>query len=268
VVPVANGIELDEASPGKFFLAMISPLAPFAISGFLWYQGETNCFQNESSEYAYKLEALIKGWRKVWNGPNLPFYYVQIAPFYYSKSAGQYPLTKETLPRFWEAQTSVLRVPYTGMIGTTDLVTSPEDLHPGFKWEIGRRLAKLALAKHYHLKLVPSGPVFRKKNIVGNKIELDFDYTGSGLISKDDRPLSQFMIAGADGNFVEAQAAIEGNKVVVWSNQVLQPVDVRFGWDEGGRANLFNKEGLPALPFRTDHAAVVNRNELKTSPAE
>ena len=194
-------LQLDESKPGKFFPSMVRPLAPFAIKGFLWYQGETNCFQNESIEYTYKLESLIKGWRNTWNDTTLPFYYVQIAPFYYSKSAGKYPLTKETLPKFWEAQAMAMKIRHTGMITTTDLVATPEDLHPPFKWEIGRRLAQWALANQYHLKVVPTGPMFKEKRTIDNRIELTFDFTGSGLTSRDGKPLSQFLIAGADKQF-------------------------------------------------------------------
>ena len=106
---------------------MIVPLAPFAVKGFLWYQGETNCFQNETIEYTYKMEALINSWRKLWDDKNLPFYYVQIAPFYYSKSTDKYPLTKETLPKFWEAQQLAMKIPHTGMIATTDLILTPAE---------------------------------------------------------------------------------------------------------------------------------------------
>jgi sialate O-acetylesterase len=255
-------LKIDESQPGKFYPKMIQPLAPFAIKGFLWYQGETNCFQNESLEYTYKMQALINGWRTLWNNKNLPFYYVQIAPFYYSKSAGKYPLTTETLPKFWEAQTLALHIPNTGMIVITDLVNTPDDLHPGFKWEVGRRLALLALAKTYGEKVVYSGPVYSGMKIQNGKIELEFTNTGSGLMSKDGKPLTSFTIAGRDGQFVPAEAIIEGNKVIVSSQAVTAPVNVRFEWDEGGKANLFNKEGFPAAPFRTDNPLRYNSNSI------
>lgn len=246
-------LKIDESAPGKFYPIMIQPLAPFAIKGFLWYQGETNCFQNESIEYTYKMQALIDGWRKLWQDEKLPFYYVQIAPYYYSKSAGKYPLTKETLPKFWEAQTLALHIPHTGMVVITDLINSPEDLHPGFKWEVGRRLALVALAKTYGKNVVYSGPQYEDMKVKRHKAVLSFTHTGSGLISKDDKPLSEFEIAGANGKFVPAKAVIKGDKVIVSAPAVAHPVAVRFEWDEGGKANLFNKEGLPAVPFRTDN---------------
>jgi sialate O-acetylesterase len=246
-------LQLDTTSPGKFYPTMIQPLAPFALKGFLWYQGETNCFQNENIEYTYKLQALIQSWRHLWNDENLPFYFVQIAPFYYSKSKGKYDLNEETEPRFWEAQALALHIPHTGMIVTTDLVNTPDDLHPGYKWEIGRRLAQWPLAKDYHQNIVPSGPLFKSMKVKGNEAEIEFDYTGSGLINKDGKTLTWFEIAGSDGQFVPASAIIKGNKVVVSSKDVVHPVAVRFAWSEAAKPNLYNKEGLPAAPFRTNN---------------
>lgn len=249
---------IDKQRPGKFFPTMVQPLAPFGIRGFLWYQGETNCFQNETSEYTCKMQALIEGWRRWWNDDKLPFYYVQIAPFYYSKSAGKYPLTPETLPRFWEAQTAALQIPHTGMVVTTDLVTTPDDLHPAYKWEVGRRLALRALADSYGKKIVASGPEYRSMKIVQGAMELVFDYSGSGLVSSDGQPLRAFEIAGADKKFVPAQALIRGNKLLVSSPAVPKPLHVRFEWTEEGKANFYNKDGLPAMPFRTDQPLRVN----------
>ena len=246
-------LKINEQEPGKFFPTMIQPLAPFNISGLLWYQGETNCFQNETREYTFKMKALIEGWRRWWKDEGLPFYYVQIAPFYYSKSAGKYSLTTETLPWFWEAQTAVLQIPHTGMVVTTDLVTTPDDLHPAYKWEIGRRLALCALAGSYGKNIVPSGPQYKHMKVVQSAVELEFDYTGAGLASSDGQPLRNFEIAGADGKFVPAQALVKGNKLVVSSPAIHQPLSVRFAWTEEGKANFYNKDGLPAVPFRTDN---------------
>lgn len=246
-------VVLDEAAPGKFYPKMIEPLSPFALKGFLWYQGETNCFQNETIEYTYKMAALINGWRKLWNDDKLSFYYVQIAPFYYSKTKNQYPLNEETLPKFWEAQTLAMNIPNTGMAVINDLPKSPDDLHPEGKWEVGRRLAQWALAKDYEINVVPSGPVFKKMEIKNDKIELEFDHTGSGLISKDGMKLNWFTIAGEDGKFVTADAVIKNGKVIVSSASVSKPKNVRFAWSEAAQPNFFNKEGLPAVPFRTDN---------------
>jgi sialate O-acetylesterase len=236
---------------GKFYHTMIEPLAPFAISGFLWYQGEAN--MQEGIAYTYKMEAMINGWRSLWGDPKLPFYYVQIVPFTYSTLDPKTKIPTDKLPEFWEAQTLALNIPNTGMIETTDLNDNVKNLHPSFKWEIGKRLANLALAKTYGKKIVYSGPMYKQMKVSGNKIVLEFTETGSGLVNKDGKPLNWFSIAGADGKFVTADAVIAGNKVIVSSPQVNAPTAVRFAWDETAQPNLFNKEGLPAAPFRTDN---------------
>jgi sialate O-acetylesterase len=243
-----------DGDPGKFYTKMIAPLAPFALKGFLWYQGETNCFLGDSVNYTYKMLALIKNWRATWNDDQLPFYYVQIAPFNYSKQKGQGPGTVESLPKLREAQAMALTIPNTGMIVTTDLNDNLENIHPSFKWEIGRRLALVALAKTYNKpKVVFSGPMYKAMQINKNTVELTFNYTGSGMQSKDGKPLNYFTIAGADRKFVPAQAVIKGNKLIVSAALVQNPVAVRFAWQEDAQPNFYNKEGLPAMPFRTDN---------------
>ncbi len=235
---------------GKFYDTMIAPLAPFAISGFLWYQGEAN--MQEGITYTYKMEAMINAWRNLWNDPKMPFYYVEIVPFMYSTLDPKTKIATDKLPEFWEAQALALNIPYTAMIETTDLNDNVKNLHPSFKWEVGKRLAIVALAKTYGKKLQYSGPMYKSMKVAGNKIELEFTETGSGLISKNGKPLDWFTIAGADGKFVNANAVIVNNKVVVSSPEVSAPTAVRFAWDETAQPNLFNKEGLPAAPFRTD----------------
>ena len=243
-----------DGEPGKFYETMIAPLAPFAIKGFLWYQGESNCFLNDRLQYAYKMKALINYWRKIWENNALPFYYVQIAPFAYSKATGSLSYTAESLPEFWEVQALALKIPNTAMVTTTDLNFDLDNLHPHFKWEVGRRLALCALAGAYGRKdIVPMGPMYKKMKIQGNKVVIDFTYKGGGLISHDGKPLNGFAIAGADGRFVAAQTIINNNKVQVSAAGVQHPAAVRFGWNEAAHPNLYNKEGLPAFPFRTDN---------------
>jgi len=243
-----------DGDPGKFYETMIAPLAPFAMKGFLWYQGESNCFLGERLQYAYKMKALIGQWRKLWNNNAMPFYYVQIAPYAYSKQKGQVSYTEESLPEFWEAQALALKIPHTAMAGTTDLNFKLDDLHPHYKWEIGKRLALCALANTYGRKdIVPMGPMYQSMNLQENKIIIDFKYSGSGLVSKDGQPLKDFTIAAADGKFSPAIAVLKNNKVEVNAPGILKPVAVRFNWNEKGQPNLYNKEGLPALPFRTDN---------------
>lgn len=253
-----NGKILDKLSndggdAGKFYDTMIQPLIPFTFKGFLWYQGESNCFLNENIRYAYKLKTLIESWRSDWKDKKLPFYFVQIAPYNYSASKDR-PLTVENLPEFWEAQKLVLHLNNTATISITDLVSNTTDLHPGNKWEVGRRLSLLAANKAYGQKnVVYSGPVYEKMKIINNTIEITFSNVGSGLASRDEKPLSWFSIAGADGKFVKAKAEINNNKVIVSAPEVQHPYSVRFGWNEAAQSNFINKEGLPAVPFRSDN---------------
>lgn len=252
-----------DGDPGKFYSSMIEPLVPFALKGFLWYQGESNCFLNERIQYTYKMEALINHWRKVWHDDRLPFYYVQIAPFEYSKSGGDKTYTKQSLPEFWEAQQLTLKIPYTAIIGTTDLNFNMENLHPHFKWEIGKRLAIAALANDYgKKKMIPMGPTFDKMEIHGNKVIVNFKYAGPQLLNNSGQPPTDFFIAGADGKYQEADAKIAEDKIELSSDKVANPKTVRYGWDEGFHPNLYNKQGLPAMPFRTDNPLI---NQFKVS---
>ncbi|GAB3955074.1 sialate O-acetylesterase [Spirosoma harenae] len=248
------GNQKIDGDPGKFYEPMIRPVVPFAIKGFLWYQGESNCFLQETTAYSHKLKTLITSWRNAWNDAKMPFYYVSLAPFKYSESKGKVVLTKETLPAFREAQELVLNLPRTGMIVTTDLASDLSDIHPPFKWEIGRRLALLALADEYGQKdIIAAGPVFERMKIKGRTVELHFSQIGSGLMSRDGKPLTNFTIAEADGRFVPAQAQLDGKRIVVSAASIQRPVAVRFAWDEAAQPNLVNKEGFPARPFRTDN---------------
>jgi sialate O-acetylesterase len=242
-----------EGEPGKFYEPMIRPLVPFTVRGFLWYQGESNCFLAETVSYAHKMKTLIESWRAAWGDGALPFYYVQLAPFKYSDATGKVVLTPETLPRFREAQELALQLPRTGMIVTTDLADSLGGIHPGYKWEVGRRLALLALAGTYGQRTVAAtGPVFGSLKVKGAVATVTFAPTGGRLVSKDGKPLTGFTVAGADGKFVPAQVRIEGAHVLVSAPGVPRPVAVRFGWDEVLQPNLFSDQGLPVRPFRTD----------------
>ncbi|OON67541.1 sialate O-acetylesterase [Hymenobacter sp. CRA2] len=241
--------------PGKFYEPMIRPLAPFALRGFCWYQGESNCFLAETSSYTHKMRTLISSWRAAWQDTGLPFYLVQLAPFKYSESKEpKAPLTPVTLPLFREAQEAVLaQVPRTGLIVTTDLVTKLDDIHPPYKWEIGRRLARLALADTYgRREVAASGPVFRSLKLKGQTAEIRFQPLRGHLVSRDGQPLTGFTVASTDGQFVPAEARIQGRKVVVSATGVARPTAVRFAWHEAAQPNLFSSEGLPARPFRTD----------------
>ena len=251
---VLNPLNADNGDPGKFYATMIKPLIPFPLRGFLWYQGESNCFLNENIRYAYKFKTLIESWRNDWKNETMPFYFVQIAPYGYSISKDVRPHTPENLPEFWEAQALALTIPNTGMITITDLVDSIVDIHPAYKWEVGRRLSLVALNKTYKFKdIICSGPTYKQMKIKNNRIEVTFTNTGSGLGSRNGKPLTGFTIAGVDERFVEAQAEMRGNKVILSSPDVKEPLNVRFSWCESAGSNFINAEGLPAVPFRSDN---------------
>lgn len=235
--------QINHQSPLALYNGMIHPLVPFAIRGAIWYQGESN--NGEGMLYLEKMKALINGWRTVWSNPDMPFYYVQLAPFRYGGDPTR-------LAGIWEAQEAALSIPHTGMAVTTD-IGNITDIHPRNKQEVGRRLALWALAKTYDKPVkVYSGPIYKSSSVRGGKMVLTFEHTGAGLISRDGKPLTHFQIAGADKNFVPAQAEIVGNTVVVSSPQVAKPAAVRFAWHQEAEPNLANKAGLPASPFRTD----------------
>ncbi len=228
--------------PGHNYNGMVAPIVPFAIKGFIWYQGESNVSRPE--QYAKLFQTLITGWRQEWGRQELPFYFVQIAPYRYKEG----PLKASHLR---EAQAQALLLPRTGMVVTTD-VGDMEDVHPKNKQVVGQRLAQLALAKTYGFDtLVYSGPVYKSMQIEGSAIRLYFEHTGSGLMSKGSRPVG-FEIAGKDKVFVPANAIIDGRAILVSSEEVKHPVAVRFAWCLKGIPDFFNKEGLPAAPFRTD----------------
>ena len=234
------------AKPTGLYNGMVHPLVPYAIRGALWYQGESNL--QDGMLYHEKMKALINGWREVWGQGNFPFYFVQLAPFNY----GGWIDNPFSLPQIWEAQAATLSVPNTGMAVTTD-IGNLKDIHPRNKQEVGRRLALWALAKTYGREDVTySGPRYKSMTVEGSEIRLSFDYVGSGLMARDEKPLTWFEIAGEDKQFVEAQAMIEDDTVVVSSDTVVNPVAVRFGWHQSAEPNFVNKEGLPASPFRTD----------------
>jgi len=232
---------------GEMYNGMIAPLQPFAMRGVVWYQGEANVYYNKGMAYAGRMKSLIEGWRRAW-GRDLPFYFVQVAPWNYSG----YP--PGPLPVLWEAQVASLKIPGTGMVVTTDLVDAAglESGHPANKRDVGHRLALWALAKTYgRSDLVYSGPLYQNMAIEGKRIRLYFAHVAGGLNSRDGKPLSEFQIAGADGRFVPARADIDGNTVVVWAEGVDAPTQVRFGWHKLANPNLMNAAGLPASPFQT-----------------
>jgi len=233
--------------PMGLFNGMIAPLLHTAIKGVIWYQGEANA--GRAWEYRRLFGAMIADWRLHWGADDLPFLYVQLANFMEAK-----PQPSESgWAALREAQLQTLSVSRTGMAVTID-IGEWNDLHPLNKYDVGKRLALAARAIAYGEKdLVYSGPLYSSMRREDNAIRVRFTSTGSGLTVKGGSTLKGFAIAGPDKHFVWARAMIEGADVVVRSEQVSNPVDVRYAWaDNPEGANLYNKEGLPASPFRTD----------------
>lgn len=233
--------------PAALFNGMIAPIVNYTLKGFLWYQGEANT--SRAAEYARLQPAQIADWRNRWQQGPLPFLFVQLPNFMdvnYLPSESQWAELRE-------AQAKTLLVPNTAMAVAIDL-GEWNDIHPDNKKSVGDRLALAARALLYGEKnLEYSGPLYESASINGDKITISFTHTGSGLVAIDGEPLTSFAIAGADKKFVWAQARIEDGKVVVWSERVPAPRYVRYAWaDNPDGANLYNKEGLPAGPFRTD----------------
>lgn len=234
-------------SPTALYNAMVAPVINYTIKGILWYQGESN--ERNAAEYKKLLPALIADWRNKWRQANLPFLFVQLPNFMdasYLPSESNWAILRE-------AALKTLSVSNTAMAATIDL-GEWNDIHPDNKKDVGERLALAAKKIAYGEKdLVHSGPLYQSQQIEGNKIIISFSNVGSGLISIDDEDLNQFAIAGADKKFVWAKTKIEGDKVIVWNEEIAQPMYVRYAWaDNPFGANLYNKEGLPASPFRTD----------------
>lgn len=234
----------DEPRDGELFNTMIRPFVPMTIRGVIWYQGEGNV--GDGFLYYHRMRALIAGWRSEWGLGDFPFYFVQIAPLNW----GGKP--KDQQADIWEAQTAAMRIPHTGMVVTND-IGNIGDAHPRNKRDVGIRLANWALAKTYGRQaLAFSGPIYRSMDIEGNKIRIHFDYAAGGLAARDGKPLTWFTIAGSDGVFRPAVGEIDGETVVVSSQEVPQPTHVRFGWHQIAEPNLMNAAGLPASSFRTD----------------
>ena len=234
--------------PTLLFNAMVNPLIPYAMRGVIWYQGEANT--GRAYQYRQAFPLMITDWRSHWGAGNFPFYFVQLASFNASNGNSK---TGSSWAELREAQTLTLSLPNTGMAVTTD-IGDANDIHPKNKQDVGKRLAAIALHNVYGKNIINSGPVYKSMQTAGNRVILSFKNTGSGLmVRSNDSNLSGFEIAGEDKIFYRAKAFIKGNKVIVSSDHVQNPKAVRFGWaDDASDDNLFNKEGFPAPPFRTD----------------
>ncbi len=241
----------DPNCPTVLFNGMINPLIPYAIKGAIWYQGESNT--GKAWQYRTLFPAMIKDWRNYWK-EDFPFYYVQLA--------NHLPRNEQPVDDMWaelrEAQSLALELPNTGMAVTID-IGEAEDIHPGNKQDVGKRLALWALNKTYNKDVPFSGPLYKSSDIIGNKVIIHFEHVYDGLKTSDNGTLKGFSIAGEDQKFYWAEAKIEGNSVVVSSSQVSNPESVRYAWSSNPECNLINSANLPASPFRTDDWKLITK---------
>jgi len=235
-----------QSQPTALYNAMIAPIVGYALKGFIWYQGETNA--GRADAYTKLQPAMIADWRNKWDEPNAPFLYVQLPGF----MDMNYLPVESQLAAFREAQLKSLSVPQTGMAVAIDL-GEWNDIHPDRKKEVGERLALAAFKAAYGEKdIVYSGPLYQSAKVEQNRIIISFSNIGTGLITNDGEKPAEFAIAGSDKKFVWAEAKIEGDKVIVWSDEISNPLYVRYAWaDDPVNPNLYNMEGLPASPFQT-----------------
>jgi sialate O-acetylesterase len=228
---------------------MIAPLLPLTVKGSIWYQGESNV--SRAQQYKTIFPTMIRNWREAFHNPEMPFYFVQIAPYKYNKTNPTADMTP--CAELWEAQLETLRtVPNTGMAVTMD-IGNVDNIHPTNKQEVGRRLSLWALGTVYG-KNVPSisGPLPASSTINGNAITVTFKHADAGLKTKDGGPVKGFEIAGADQRWKSAAVRLDGDKVTISSPDIAAPVAVRYAWLDVPDCNLCNGADLPASPFRTD----------------
>ncbi|KPK45084.1 MAG: hypothetical protein AMJ65_01115, partial [Phycisphaerae bacterium SG8_4] len=233
-------------TPAGLYNGMIAPLIPYGIQGAIWYQGESNA--GRAYQYQRLFPAMIMNWREDWGQGNFPFLFVQLANFMETKDEPG----DSSWAELREAQTMTLSLPNTGMATIID-IGEAKDIHPKNKQDVGKRLAFWALAQTYEKDIVYSGPLYKSMKAEGGKIRLSFDHVGGGLVAAGGEQLKGFAVAGADRKFVWADAKIDGDTVVVSSDDVAEPVAVRYAWADNPVCNLYNKENLPASPFRTDN---------------
>ncbi|MEW6235436.1 MAG: sialate O-acetylesterase [Candidatus Omnitrophota bacterium] len=246
-VPAAPSIPEDPRRhpwrPSGLYNSMISPLIPYGIQGAIWYQGESNA--DRAYQYRKLFAAMIQNWRDDWGQGDFPFLFVQLANFITSPPGLAWAELRE-------AQTMAIEnLANVGMAVTID-IGDPRNIHPGNKQDVGKRLELAAEKIAYGQDVVYSGPIYESMNVEGNMIRLRFQHVGGGLVSKGGDELKGFAVAGEDQEFRPAQAIIDRDTVVVSSAWVRNPIAVRYAWKDNPECNLYNAEGLPASPFRTD----------------
>jgi sialate O-acetylesterase len=265
-----EGVNLkgEVGAPSSCFERLIQPLIPYAITGVIWYQGESD-EGNAALQYRRTFQRLIRDWRSHWGEGPFPFYFVSLAGFGAEGGSAVecYHGADGSRSRGWpwirEGAASVLSLPGTGVAQATDLGV-PDDRVPADKLNIGRRLALLARHRVYGEELVDEGPIYRGMKIEGDKVRVDFDSIGGGLVigtppekagdfsSSLVTSLKGFALSGSDHKWFSAQGRIEGKSVLLWSDAVPHPLAVRYNWKGFPNGSLYNLEGLPAAPFRSD----------------
>lgn len=235
--------------------ARIAPLIPYGIKGVIWYQGENNA--GKAFQYRTLFPMMIEDWRVRWGQGYFPFLFVQLANYKAKKTEP----SDDDWAELREAQSMLLQQPNTGMACAID-IGDPDNIHPKNKLDVGKRLYLAARKVAYGENIVYSGPVYESMRVEGDKIRLKFSSTGNGLTTRNNQPLKGFSIAGNDHKFYWANATIEADEVVVSSVKVKSPESVRYSWESNPDGNLYNKEGLPASPFRTDNLKMVTQQEL------
>jgi sialate O-acetylesterase len=244
--PLPLAYENWPTMPTVLYRGMLQPLAPLAITGALWYQGEANF--TRAAQYRTLLPALIADWRALFRQPDLPFYVISLPAFM--------PRRDQPGSDGWaelrEAQAETVRtVPHTGLVVTVD-TGDAANIHPPDKQPVGERAALQALRETYGRGVVSHGPVFERAEKIGGALRLHFTHTEGGLVVRGDK-LGEFAVAGADRVWHWADAKLDGDRVIVSSPAVPDPVFVSYAWQANPLATLFNGAGLPAAPFRTDH---------------
>lgn len=263
VLQIRTGIGPNDY-PSVLYNGMVHPFGGLNIKGVIWYQGEANA--STGYEYRYALPLLINDWRNLFRNREMPFYFVQLTSFNANNGNSN---NGSAWAEIRESQATALSLPRTGMAVTID-VGEAKDIHPRNKKDVGERLAALALRDAYGKAVTASGPVYQSSATEGGRIRIRFSSTGTGLaIRPGSAVLSGFEVAGEDRKFYPAEATIAGNGVTVQSSQVAKPVAVRYAWaDDAGNANLCNKEGLPAGPFRTDNWPGITVNNRYKGPQQ
>lgn len=240
-----------KANVGGLFNGKIAPLVPYALRGFLWYQGEANSTPEKAPFYQHQLPLLVKDWRERWGGQDFPFAWVQL-PNFVGRGDG-WSLVRE-------AMFKTLRLPKTGMAVTID-IGEEKDIHPKNKQEVGRRLAQWALGSVYGQDVAVSGPRYVKHEIIGPHVVVRMSHTEGGLVGREG--LKGFVICGEERAWKPAEVKIDGDKLFISSPEVPKPVAVRYAWAEVPVVSLWNGAGLPASPFRTDDFAMPVPEEVR-----